>query len=112
MSNPSKARGTRWESDCERSAKAWWPWIERRALQGADDKGDLFHPTATFQCKDNPKEHISDVGMLREVDQQMANAGTDLGFVWRKTRGKSDPLEGVCLIRPAILFELMRKAGY
>ena len=112
MTNRAKQKGTAWESACAEAARPWWPWIERRALQGIADKGDLTHPTIVFQCKANPREHTSPAEMLAEVDKQMANAGVDVGFVWRKTIGKTSALDGLVIMRPAVLFDLLKKAGY
>lgn len=41
MTNPSKARGTAAETAVVRYLRRWWPNVERRALAGNADKGDL-----------------------------------------------------------------------
>lgn len=43
MSSPSKAKGTRWESQVVSYLRKWWPDIDRRPLSGRYDRGDITY---------------------------------------------------------------------
>lgn len=47
-----------------------------------------------------------------EFDAEMANAHADTGFVIAKPPGKTDPADWYCILRPAVLLDLMRAAGW
>jgi hypothetical protein len=49
--NPSKVKGTRFESAVVAYLAAWFPHVERRALAGGADRGDLVGLPATVECK-------------------------------------------------------------
>jgi hypothetical protein len=52
MTNPSKKRGTAWETQVVRYLQQWWPNTERRALNGGLDKGDVLGlPGLVVECK-------------------------------------------------------------
>ena len=92
MANPSKRKGTTWESavvDYLRSHGQ--PYAERRALTGSADKGDVSGiPGVMIECKN---EKTTTLGAYAdEVKVETANAGASLGVavVKRRTRGPAD----------------------
>jgi hypothetical protein len=112
----SRAKGTSWESACVAVLRdRGWPGAERRALRGALDAGDVTGiPGLAFECKA--------VGVyafpqwLAEADREAANAaapgGSVLPLVWAKAKGKTSPLDGFVVVRPAHMLDLLRGAGY
>src|SRR5688572_28980434 len=92
MANPSKQKGTAAESavrDCLRASG--WPRAERLPLSGACDRGDItgIDPGVVIEVKDCKAMDLG--GWMREVEVEIANAGADLGAVWHKRRGRTDP---------------------
>ena len=101
----SRAKGTAWESACVN----WlhdhgMPWVERRALAGAADKGDLLVPGLMVECK--AEQRIDLAGYMKEVKAQVANCpeGT-VGIAWVKARGKGVG-DSYIVMTPATFLEL------
>ena len=87
------------------------PHAERRARTGAKDQGDITGwPGVCVEVKATQKIAIPQ--WLRELDAEMANAHADTGFVIAKPAGKTDPADWYCILRPAVLLDLMRAAGW
>ena len=92
MANPSKAKGTAFETavvDYLRSHGQ--PHAERRALSGGKDKGDVTGvPGAMIECKNEKTVTLG--AYADEVKVQTANAGASLGVavVKRRNRGPGD----------------------
>lgn len=97
MANPSKAKGTQWETNVVRYLQAALDdeRIERRALHGAADRGDVYGIRAgglegIAECKDYKKFSDADVREWRRqtlVERDNADAGFALLVVHRP--GKS-----------------------
>ena len=106
MANPSKAKGTAWETACTNWAREHgFPHAERRALAGALDKGDLMIPGLMIECK--AEQRIDLPGYMREVRAQVANcAPGTLGFAWVKARGRSVD-ESFIVLNPGAFFPLV-----
>jgi len=86
--NRSKAKGTAWESAVVEYLRSnGQPYAERRALNGALDKGDITGvPGCMIECK---AEKVIDLaGYLDEVKVQTKNAGVPLGFAVVKRRNR------------------------
>ncbi len=108
----SKRKGTAWEStivDYLRGAGA--PHAERRALNGAKDRGDVAGiPGVVIEAK-NAK--TVELGVwLDEAHAERANDGADIGVVWFKRRGRTSPAAGYVLMDGATLIQLLTAAGY
>ena len=91
MANRNKAKG----SAAERAVANWladrdWPDAERRYDAGRhDDRGDIRGiPGVTVEVKNHQRLDLA--GWVAELEQVMANAGHDLGFVVVKKRGTTD----------------------
>lgn len=68
-----------------------FPFAERRALQGVNDKGDITGiPGVVVEVKNH--SGVQALGeWQKECREEMANAGADIGVVWSKVRGTTDP---------------------
>lgn len=94
MSNPSKARGTRWESTTrdylngalDYSHPTDWRLIKRQAQEGAKDVGDLHAWPFVLEAKDVKSPAVPT--WLRQADTEAVNAGFPYGVVIHKVRGK------------------------
>lgn len=98
MANPSKQRGTAWESAVVTWLRAnGFPYAERRTLAGANDKGDVSGvPGVVLECKATKSITLST--FVDELLVEMANADADahpsvpahVGAVVIKRRGTTD----------------------
>lgn len=71
--NTSKVRGTRFESAVVAYLTAWFPCVERRALHGGQDRGDLIGLPATIECKATKALDLA--GALTEAKQAASRNG-------------------------------------
>ena len=112
MSNPSKQRGTRWESAIVDYVRDHgFPHCERRALSGGKDKGDLnIAPGLVIEAKCQSRHSFAE--WLDEATEETANAGADIGMVWAHRRGKSSPGAGYVVMDGETAVRLLRLAGY
>lgn len=98
MSNPSKRRGTAWESAAcgyqngvlEYSHPADWRLVKRAAQTGAKDVGDAHAWPFVEEMKDCKSPAVPT--WLRQADAEALNAGFPYGVVIHKTRGKGPAL--------------------
>lgn len=88
----SKRRGTAWESAVVAYLNDHgFPYAERRALSGVNDKGDVTGvPSVMLECKNEKQITLSTY--MDEVKAQTANAGAQIGVavVKRRNRGVGD----------------------
>jgi len=106
-----KARGTEFESLIVRGFNdTGWPYVERRALTGAVDRGDITGlPGVVVQCKASSRIDLS--GWLKEVQQQVTNDQADIGFVVHKRRMHVDPLDQYVTTDLRTIIQLLHEAG-
>jgi hypothetical protein len=92
MANPSKRKGTAWESQVVAYFRAHGQhFAERRALTGSADKGDVSGiPGVMIEAK--AERQITLAAYADEVKVQTANAGASIGVavVKRRNRGPGD----------------------
>jgi predicted lipoprotein len=92
VANPSKAKGTAWESSVvEYLRDHGHPYAERRALTGSADKGNVSGiPGVVVECKNAKTVTLG--AYADEVKVETANAGASLGVavVKRRNRGPAD----------------------
>ncbi|QDH92138.1 RusA-like Holliday junction resolvase [Streptomyces phage Dubu] len=101
MANPSKARGTRWESAIrdylngvlEYRHPTDWRLVKRQAQEGAKDVGDLHAWPFVLEAKDVKSPAVPT--WLRQADAEAVNAGFPFGVVIHKVRGKGPALARV-----------------
>jgi len=105
VTNPSKARGTRWESAIcaflngalDYSHPADWRLVKRAAQTGARDVGDIHCWPFILEAKDVKSPSVP--AWLRQADTEATNAGFPYGVVVHKTRGKGPALARVHIDR-------------
>jgi len=92
MANPSKRKGTAWESQVVAYLQDHGqPYAERRALCGTSDKGDVSGiPGVMLECK--AEKTVTLGAYADEVKVETANAGASIGVavVKRRNRGPGD----------------------
>ena len=118
MTNRSKAIGTAWENavvDYLRDHGR--PFVERRAQNGINDRGDITGlPAVVIEAK--AAKSLSIGAWLKELDAEIANdkarSKDDLttGALWIKTRGKTSAGDGYIVMRPDVWLDLLKEAGY
>ena len=97
----AKQKGTLWES----KVVSWlreqgFPTVERKALTGAHDQGDLTGiPGLMVEAKNVRAISLSQ--WSREMAAQVDNSGAELGLLCVKKVGTTDPGQAYWLIHPA-----------
>lgn len=109
--NPSKVKGSRWES----RLRDWFrvngaPHCERLALSGSADRGDLTGmPGVVIEAKNH--KTIDLASWVDELDQEMKNAGAEVGAVMFPRRNRT--VDQAYAVMPAAVFaRLLRQAGW
>lgn len=98
MSNPSKAKGTAAEVAVVRYLQEHgFPHVERRALAGVNDRGDVSGlPGCVVEVKSCKKHEPAQ--WLDELEVEMRNARAYQGVVVFKRRGTTDPAKWFALM--------------
>lgn len=112
MTNRSKNVGTAAESKVVTALRGnGFPGAERRALAGNLDKGDIagIGPVC-IEVKACKTQAIPQ--WLRETEAERVNAGADIGVVWHKLRGSTDPLAWAVTMTGQQFLNLLRDAGH
>lgn len=112
MSNPSKTKGTAWESAIVAFLiSRGWVHAERRALAGNTDKGDITGlPGVMIEAK--CCKTITVPAWIDEAEAEKRNAGAAVGVVWWKRRGRTDPGAGFVTMTGDQFAELLKAAGW
>lgn len=111
MVNKSKAKGTAWESRIVDYLRPYWPHVERRTLGGNKDRGDIAGLAGVVvEAKDC--RTITLGAWLDEAEVEKHNDHADVGVVWAKRRGKTDPGAGFVVMTGQQFVELLTAAGY
>jgi hypothetical protein len=103
----NKAKGTRAEAavvDYLRSLD--WPYAERRALNGAKDRGDI---AGVLDVVIEVKDHAA-MSLAAWVDEAVTegdNDGASIAVVWHKRRGKGSPADWYVTMTGATFTELL-----
>lgn len=88
-----------------------FPYAERRALQGVQDKGDLTGmPGLVIECKNHKEMSFSE--WLRETEQERLNADADYGVLVVKRRGVWDAGQSYAVMPLEAMARLLKQAGY
>lgn len=87
----AKARGTAAErAVVEYLRSRGWPYAERRALNGARDRGDVAGvPSTVIEVKNEARVTLADYADETRVEQR--NDGARYGAAWFKRRGTTNP---------------------
>lgn len=110
MSNPNKARGTRWETSVERYLKDEGFKVYRQPLRGKADCGDIhIGDSVVVECKSQQRHSFAE--WLDEAETEASNAGLDVGIVWAHRRGFASPADGYVVMSGRTLAYLLRERG-
>ena len=108
MANPSKQKGTAWETAVVNWLNNWWPHVERRTLTGSADKGDIAGLVGVvIECKNHKTHQLAK--WTDELNAEMANANADLGVLAIKRHGKAHPQDAYYLITGQTLIRLLEE---
>lgn len=108
MSNPSKQKGTAAEVAVRDYLRAnGYLHAERLPTEGAKDRGDLtgIDPRLVIEIKACKAMDLG--GWINEVDREVVNAEADLGVVWHKRRGKTNPSQWFVTMNGADFVQLL-----
>ena len=100
MSNPAKAKGSKFEREiCDYLAEVM-P-AERIPAGATIDRGDLWTPHAAWQCKN--RQQLSLGAWLDETVEQQINAKRFLHWLIVKRKGTTDPANqfAICTVAQA-----------
>lgn len=108
----SKAKGTAWESAIVAHLKACgWPYAERRALNGNQDRGDIAGVVGVvIEAKSAARIELG--AWLGEAHRERDRDQARIGAVWFKRRGKTSPGDGYVLMDGQTFVRLLTEAGY
>lgn len=112
MVNKAKAKGTAAETavvDYLRSEGG--AGVERRALHGSADRGDIAGILAVVIEVKNTRD-IDLAGALAEAKVEQLNDHADVGVAWIKKRGRTNPADWYVVMDGAQLVMLLKAAGY
>lgn len=108
----NRAKGTAWESAIVRALiDNGWPHAERRALAGANDKGDIAG-IAGVVIEAKSVKAITLADFLDQAHTERDNAGASIGAAWIKRRGKTSAEHGYVVMDGATFMQLLKEAGY
>lgn len=94
----SKRKGTAWESLIVAYLQgAGFPNVERRALTGSQDKGDVAGLPLVIEAKNCRTTELA--AWVDEASAEAKNAGVPVGVVWHHRRGRSSPGDGFVTMR-------------
>jgi len=109
MSNPSKQKGTKWETDCVELVRRVYPKAIRSPAWGSEDRGDL-HDTGPFtiECKAVKSFNLSQ--FIEEAKVEAKNAGKEFPVVFLK-RPRKSTAEGYAIMEIGSFIDLINKIG-
>jgi hypothetical protein len=108
----SKAKGTAFESAIVRYLiEEGFTQVERRALSGTSDRGDIAGiPGWVLEAKNCKRAELA--GWLDEAAIEQANDGAEFSAVWHHRVGRAHPSAGYVTMTGATFVRLLRAAGY
>lgn len=108
----SKDKGTAWESAIVAYlVDNGWLHVERRALRGTKDQGDISGlPGLVIEAKN---ERAVELGQyMNEVEAECRNAKANVGAAWLHRRGRSSPAHGYVVMTGKSFIYLLKAAGW
>lgn len=86
----SKRKGTAGETAVVTALQEeGYPHVERRALAGVNDKGDVAGLPVVVEVKNHKAMALAE--WVDEANVEAENAGVEVGVVWHKRVGRGDP---------------------
>jgi hypothetical protein len=87
-----------------------FPYAERRALHGVNDKGDITGcGPVVFEVKDHAKLTLAE--WVKELEEEIRNAEADTGCVVAKKRGTLDVGEWYAVMPFRLMVQLLKESG-
>lgn len=103
----ARAKGTAWESAIVGYLVAEGFPVERRALAGATDKGDIAGLPVAVEAKNCKTTALA--AWVDEADAEAVNAAAPLGgVVWHHRRGRAHPSQGFVTMSGETFVRLLR----
>lgn len=88
-----------------------FPYAERRALHGINDKGDITGcGPVVFEVKNHKTLDLA--GWIKELEAEMINAKVDTGAVIAKKKGTTDVANWYAVMPVSVLVALLKEAGF
>jgi hypothetical protein len=106
----SKRRGTAAETSVVAWLRSQGYRAHRRALAGAKDQGDVLIEGHDIAIEVKSCARLDLPGWLRELDVEMANAGSTDGVVIAKRRGSTDVSNWYAILPAAAWLALWERA--
>jgi hypothetical protein len=107
----SKQKGTSWETAVVRYLQRFSQTVERRALHGGRDLGDVTGiPGVVIEAKN--EKAITLAAYVDEAIAEGDNANADVAVAWIHRRGKSSPADGYVVMNGTQFVSLLIDAGY
>lgn len=108
----SRRKGTAWESAIVDFLRLrGWPNAERRAMGGANDRGDIAGVLGVvIEAKNARTTDLA--GWWAEAEQERRNDGARHAVLWLKRRGKSGAGDGWVVMDGETFAALLDEAGY
>lgn len=109
MTNPSRDRGTSWESKIVGYLKGCGHhYAERRARTGSKDQGDITGVDPLLVIEAKCTRSLDVAAMVNEAEAEAANVGPDaLGVAWAHRRGKSSPGDGYVIMTGSTFLQFL-----
>jgi hypothetical protein len=86
----AKQKGTAAETAVVDYLRPQFPNVERRALAGVNDRGDVSGiPGVVIEIKNCARQELA--AWVDEAETERRNAHATVGAVWHKRRGKGNP---------------------
>ena len=94
----NKRKGTSWESAIVRALHAaGFAGVERRALNGSADRGDITGiPDLVIEAKNQNRITLAE--WVDEAEQEARNAGGVYGVAWAHRKGCSSAMDGYVIM--------------
>ena len=108
----SRAKGTAWESAIVDFLQGHgWPHAERRALNGARDRGDISGlPGLVIEAKNATQYRLGE--WVDEANLEQGNANAAIGVVWAHRKGKAQAADGYVIMDGRSFARLLKEAGW
>lgn len=108
----SRARGTAWETEIVNYLnRVGYPYVERRALNGAADKGDIAGlPGVVIEAKSQNRFTLAE--WMDETIRQGHNASAEVAVCWIHRPGKASARDGYVVMNGAQFIEILGLLGY
>lgn len=108
----ARAKGTSWETAiCDYLRSRGAVHAERRALNGAKDRGDIAGlPGVVIEAKSAARVELA--AWLDEAETERVNDHAAVAAVWFKRRGRRSAAAGFVLLSGEQFTDLLAAAGY